>query len=497
MTANFLAVDLGASGGRVMLGRWDGARFDLTELHRFGNGPVSIHGRLHWDHLRLWEEILIGLRAYTARFDDLPAGIGVDTWGVDYALLDRTGKLLGNPYHYRDHATDGMMEQVFARVPRREIYAATGIQFMQLNTLYQLFARVLAGDPHLEWADTLLFTPDLFHYWLTGRKAAEYTVASTSQMLDPYSRAWATDLLGRLNIPTHFLPPLIDPGQVWGDLLPNVQKEVGFKDAAPVIATGSHDTANAVAAVPDLGASDIYISSGTWSLMGAEIPEPVVSDQALIFDFTNEGGVAVRRGARPTIRFLKNVAGLWLLQECRNQWKREGRSYDWEELLALADQAEPFRSLLDPDDPVFLHPGDMPAVIRAYCQRLGEPAPENVGQVVRSILESLALKYRWVLASLERVIGRRMEVIRIVGGGSQNQMLNQFTANACARPIVAGPIEATALGNVMMQAIATGHVDDVVAGRQAIAASFPRQMFEPQASAAWDDAHARFSRLLG
>ncbi len=497
MTANFLAVDLGASGGRVMLGRWDGARFELTELHRFGNGPVSIHGRLHWNHLRLWEEILTGLRAYTARFNDLPAGIGVDTWGVDYALLDRTGRLLGNPYHYRDHATDGMMEQAFARVSRREIYAATGIQFMQLNTLYQLFARVLAGDPHLEWADTLLFTPDLFHYWLTGRKAAEYTIASTSQMLDPYSRAWATDLLGRLDIPAHFLPPLIDPGLVWGDLLPEVQKEVGFKHAVPVIATGSHDTANAVAAVPDLGPNDIYISSGTWSLMGAEIPEPVVSDQALTFDFTNEGGVAARSGERPTIRFLKNVAGLWLLQECRNQWKREGRSYGWEELLALADQAEPFGALLDPDDSVFLHPGDMPATIRAYCQRVGEPPPESVGQVVRSILESLALKYRWVLTSLESVIGRRMEVIHIVGGGSQNQMLNQFTANACARPVVAGPIEATALGNVMMQAIAAGHVDDVAAGRQAIAVSFPRQVFEPQAGAAWDDAYARFSRLRG
>jgi rhamnulokinase len=495
-TADFLAVDLGASGGRVMLGRWDGARFTLEELHRFANGPVPLLGRLHWDHLRLWDEILTGLRRYGARFGRAPDGIGVDTWGVDYALLDRTGRLLGQPYHYRDHATDGVPALVFARVPRAEIYRITGIQFMQLNTLYQLYARVLAADPHLEWAETLLMTPDLFHYWLTGRKVSEYTIASTSQMLAVHTRTWATDLLHRLDIPTHFLPPLILPGTIWETLSDTVRQDLGWPTAPPVIATGSHDTANAVAAVPELDDGSVYISSGTWSLMGIERLEPIVTEAALAFDGTNEGGVCLHPGGPPTIRFLKNVAGLWLLQESRNQWQREGRTYGWDELLAAAAEAPPFRSLIDPDAPDFIHPGDMPAVIRRYCRRHGQPEPESVGQLVRCVLESLALKYRRVLEALETVGGRRLETIRIVGGGSQNRLLNQFTADACRRPVVAGPVEATALGNVMMQAIATGHLSDGIAGRQALAASFPRQVFEPGPDAGWDEAYARFLRLL-
>lgn len=485
-TTNFIAVDLGASGGRVLLGRWDGARFSLEELHRFGNGPVAVLGRLHWDHLRLWDEIQTGLRRYAARFDAPPSGVGVDTWGVDYALLDSAGQLLGNPYHYRDHATDGILERAFARLPRRDIYASTGIQFMQLNTLYQLWARVLANDPQLAWAETLLFTPDLFNYWLTGRRVAEYTIASTSQMLDACTRTWAAPLLDRFQIPTHFLPPLIDPGAIIGELLPDVQEAIGLRGSIPIIATGSHDTANAVAAVPDLDPSGAYISSGTWSLMGVELLEPLIDDQALTYDFTNEGGVG------GTIRFLKNVAGLWLLQESRRQWQREGQDFGWEELMALADRAEPLRTLIDPDDPAFIHPGDMPGAIRAYCRRHDQPAPENVGQVVRCILESLALRYRWVLESLERVVGKPMATIRIVGGGSQNRLLNQFTANACDRPVVAGPVEATALGNVMMQAIAAGRLSSIDEGRQALADSFPRQTFSPQDRAAWEDAYARW-----
>lgn len=488
MTTNFIAIDLGASGGRVILGRWDGARFSLEELHRFGNGPVAVLSRLHWDPLRLWDEIQTGLHRYAARLGAPLAGIGVDTWGVDYALLDSAGQLLGNPYHYRDHATDGILEKAFARVPRRAIYATTGIQFMQLNTLYQLWARVLADDPHLAWADTLLFTPDLFNYWLTGRKVAEYTIASTSQMLDARTRLWATPLLERFAIPTHFLPPLIDPGDIIGELLPGVREAVGLGGSVPIIATGSHDTANAVAAVPDLDAASLYISSGTWSLMGVELAEPLIEEQALAYDFTNEGGVG------GTIRFLKNVAGLWLLQECRRQWQREGQDYGWEELMVLGEQAEAFRSLIDPDDPDFIHPGDMPGAIRAWCRHHGQPAPETVGQVVRCILESLALRYRWILGSVERVVARRMEVIRIVGGGSQNRLLNQFTASACGRPVAAGPVEATALGNVMMQAIATGHLGGIDEGRQALAASFPRQTFTPQTPAAWDDAYGRWQK---
>lgn len=488
-TANFLAVDLGASGGRVILGRGDGARFTLEVLHRFSNGPVAIHGRLYWDHLRLWSEINAGLHAYTQRCQEPLTSIGVDTWGVDYALLDGAGKLLGNPYHYRDQSTEGMMEAVFARVPRQEVYEITGIQFLQLNTLYQLFARVQAADPQLSLAETLLFTPDLFHYWLTGRKVAEYSIASTSQMLRASDGAWATTMLDRLAIPSHFLPEIVPSGTVLGELLPEIREEVGFKQGVSVIAIAEHDTASAVAAIPDLDARSAYISSGTWSLMGIEIQRPVITAQSLALDFTNEGGVD------GTIRLLKNVAGLWLLQESRRQWQREGKEYSWDELVALAEDAPPLRSFVDPDDPTFALPGDMPSAIRVACARTGQPVPESVGAVVRTVLESLALKYRWVLGSLETLAGHRLDTIRIVGGGTQNRLLNQFAANACQRPVVTGPIEATALGNIMMQAIAMGYLDNVTAGRQAIAASIERQHYEPQDGDAWDEAYARFLSL--
>lgn len=489
--ANFLAVDLGASGGRVMQGRWDGGRFELEELHRFANGPVEVLGRLHWDHLRLWTEIKVGLAAYAARSAEPVAGIGVDTWGVDYALLDRTGNLLGNPYHYRDAGTNGMLEAAFHLVPREEIYARTGIQFMQINTLYQLLGRRLAGDPQLDAAGTFLMTPDLFHYWLCGEKAAEYTIASTSQMVDTRARAWATGLLESLGLPTAFLPRLVDPGTVVGELRPEVMDEVGLHQAAPVVATGSHDTANAVAAVPDLDANSVYISSGTWSLMGVEVPQPIINDLSLEFDFTNEGGV------EGTTRLLKNVAGLWLLQESRRQWQREGQHYSWDQLVELAQAAEPFRSLVNPDVPQFAIPGDTPAAIREFCRGTGQPVPESVGAVVRCILESLALRYRWVLEALEALVGHRLEVIRVVGGGTQNRLLSQLTADACQRPVVTGPIEATALGNIMVQAIATGHLADVAAGRRAVAASTARETFEPQPGGQWAAATTRFRQLAG
>ncbi len=487
-TANFLAIDLGASGGRVMLGRWDGAAFALEELHRFHNGPVEVMGRLHWDHLRLWSEIKTGLARYAAANTEPLASIGVDTWGVDYALLDRSGRLLGNPYHYRDSGTQGMLKAAFARVPRAQIYEITGIQFMEINTIYQVLSRVLGGDPQLAAASDLLFTPDLYHYWLTGRKAVEYTIASTSQMLDARTRSWATGMLAGLGIPTHFLGDLIDPGTLLGDLLPAVQQETGL-GAVPVIATGSHDTADAVAAVPDLDAESAYVSSGTWSLVGVETPEPVINDKALALDFTNEGGVA------NTIRLLKNVAGLWLVQECRRQWQREGSDFSWDDLTQLAAQATPLRSLVNPDVAAFGSPGDMPAAIRAYCRRTHQPEPETPGAVIRCCLESLALKYRWVVDSMESLTGNRLRAIRIVGGGTQNLLLNQLTANACGRLVITGPIEATALGNVMIQAMATGHLGDLASGRQAIAASTPRQHYEPQDAATWQEAYGHFLTL--
>jgi rhamnulokinase len=487
-TTNFLAVDLGASSGRVMLGQWDGARFDLHELHRFVNQPVQVLGALHWDALRLWGEIKTGIARYAAQFDTPLAGIGVDTWGVDFALLDRAGRLIGNPISYRDPRTDGMIERVFAIVPRHQVFAQTGIQVMPINTLYQLMS--LAGDPWLADADSLLLMPDLFHYWMTGVKAVEYTNASTTQMLDCRARRWATELLEQLKIPTHFLPPTVAPGTILGNLLPDLLSETGLRGPAPVIAPGSHDTASAVAAIPGLDASSAYISSGTWSLVGVEIAQPILSDAALELNITNEGGVA------DTIRLLKNVAGLWLIQESQRQWQREGTLYDWEALLALAGQATPFASLIDPDAAEFLHAGDMPARIRAFCAHTGQPVPESVGAIVRCCLESLALRYRWVIEALERVAGLEVATIRVGGGGSQNQMLCQFTADACQRAVVTGPVEATALGNVMIQAIATGYLPDIAAGRRAIAASIEQRTFEPGAAATWQVAFARFGRLL-
>ena len=489
-TANFIALDLGASSGRVLAGRWDGARFGLEELHRFPNGPVEVLGRLYWDVLHIWSEIKAGLCRYTAASSQPLSGIGADTWGVDFALLDRRGQLLGNPFHYRDSRTDGMLEKAFQRVPRPHLYQQTGNQFMQLNTLYQLLSMALADDPLLEAAQTLLMMPDLFHYWLAGTKAVEYTIASTSQMLDARQRRWATDLLAELDIPSHFLPDILPPGTLLGDLRPEVCAEAGLQQGVPVIATGSHDTADAIAAIPDLDERSLYISSGTWSLMGVEVREPIINDQAMEMNFTNEGGVG------DSITFLKNIPGLWLLQESRRQWGREGQAYEWGELLALAESAAPFLALVEPDAPDFLSPGDMPASIRAYCRGTGQPTPESAGAVVRACLESLALKTRQVLGDLETVTGRRLEVIRMVGGGSQNGLLCQFTADACGRPVIAGPVEATALGNIMVQALATGHLASLADGRRAIAASIERRSYEPHPSPAWDEAYARFMGLI-
>lgn len=490
-TANFLAIDLGASNGRVVLGCWDGQRFDLHELHRFANGPVNVLGSLHWDPLRLWTEIKVGMARYGQQFSQPLAGIGLDTWGVDFALLDSAGRMLGNPYHYRDARTDGVMELAFERAGRAAIFERTGIQFMQINTLYQLLSMVDTWDPQLDAAETLLMLPDLFNYWLTGRKVAEYTIASTSQMLDARQRTWASDLLDRLGIPASILPPVVGAGTILGNLLGEVASEIGARGAPQVIAVGSHDTASAVAAIPDLGPESVYISSGTWSLIGVETAEPVLSDRALALNFTNEGGVA------GDIRLLKNSTGLWLLQESRRQWQRDGHDYSWDELLRLAGEATPFGSLVDPDDREFLNPPDMPAAIRSYCRRTGQPEPDSVGAVARCCMESMALASRAVVDSLETLLERRLEVIRIVGGGSQNALLSQFTADACQRPVVAGPVEATALGNVMVQAIATGHIDDIAAGRRAIASSIPLLRYAPTlaATAQWQDAFGQFSEL--
>ncbi len=472
--AHVLAIDIGASSGRVMLGRWDGSHITLEEVHRFANGMVERDGHLFWDVNRLWREIQTGIQRYATQENQaLLASIGIDTWAVDYALLDDNGALIGDPYAYRDPRNEGMAELVDAIIPPEELYERTGLQRLPFNTLYQLYAE--RNGPRLAAAATLLLIPDLFHYWLTGARVAEYTNATTTMFLDARQRVWATDLLERLGLPTCILPPLVMPGTRLGSLLPEVQHAVGLRRSVEVIAVGSHDTASAVAAIPGLDAHSAYISSGTWSLVGVERTEPLISAEARQLNVTNEGGVY------GTTRLLKNVSGLWLLQECQRRWNDEGRQLTWDEIIAQAEAAPPLRALIDPDAPEFLAVGDMPARIRDYCRRTGQPIPETVGEIARCCLESLALRYRQVIETLEQLTGQPITTVRIVGGGSQNILLCQLTADACRRTVVAGPTESTALGNILVQAIAMGYLPDLATARQTVAASVPQQVYRVRA----------------
>lgn len=484
---HYLAIDLGAESGRAMLGTLSDDSLALEELHRFPNTPVRLPTGLYWDTFRLFHEIQQGL-AIAGRDRKLSLdGIGVDTWGVDFGLLGCDGALVDNPRHYRDSRNNGMLEKTFAVVPREEIFSQTGIQFMQFNSLYQLYAAKLAGAPGLQAAERLLFMPDLFNYWLSGVQVTELSIASTSQFYNPSKKRWATELFAKLELPEKILPDIVQPGTLLGALLPHVAEATGHEAATPVFATCGHDTASAVAAVPATGEDWCYISSGTWSLMGVELAEPVINEGSLALNFTNE------IGANGTIRFLKNIAGLWLLQECRRAWALEGREYTYAELAGMASTAPPFTAIIDPD--AFLEPGGMPDKIAAFCRQHGQPVPETPAAMCRSILESLALRYRQVLESLESLLGRKLGVIHIVGGGSRNQVLNQFVADATGRPVVAGPAEATALGNVLVQAIGSGELKGLDEARRLIARSFPLERFEPRPQADWNAAYERFCRL--
>ncbi len=480
----FLAFDLGAESGRGIVGLLNGPKLELEVINRFPNEPVRALDALHWDVLALYRDMLQTLRLCAAVYGSID-GLGVDTWGVDFALLGRGGTLLGNPRHYRDPHTEGVMDEAFRRVPRAEIFRQTGIQFMRFNTLFQLLALQRDRSPLLEAAETLLFMPDLFHYFFTGIKVNEFTDASTSQMLDPTTRGWAYGLVRSFGLPEKILGTIVQPGTALGPLRASVAAETGL-NAAPVIAPASHDTASAIAAVPASGDSWAYISSGTWSLMGVELPAPLVNEAALEANFTNEGGVA------GTTRFLKNIMGLWLVQECRRAWERAGTKYSYDELTKLAQEVPPFAYLVDPDDSSFILPANMPAALADYCRRRGKPAPERPGDCVRCALESLALTYRWVLEKLEALTGRRRDVIHVVGGGSQNALLCQFTADACNRPVLAGPVEATAIGNVLVQALGVGALGSLAEARAVVRQSFEVRTYTPQNPQAWEAPYAQF-----
>lgn len=486
-----LAVDFGASSGRGMLCSYDGEKISLREIHRFSNDPVMMPGGFFWDAPRLLHEIKAAILA--ASHEGGAVSMGIDTWGVDYGYLDKSGVLLSNPYHYRDKRTDDIQPYVFSNfATKKEIYAKTGIQSLNFNTLYQLTADMRDRPWIVENAECLLHMPDLFDYMLTGEKTSEYTIASTGTLLDANKRDYCLDLIEKCGIPTRIFKPIVQPGTKCGALLPSIEEETG-NTGLTVMKVASHDTASAVLSVPAMKKDFLYISSGTWSLMGTETDTPVLTELSEKYDFTNEGGVF------GTIRLLKNIMGLWLEQESRRQWKREGKSYTFDELTELAKESEPLRSIINPDDAAFSPAGNLPERIREYCRKTNQPVPETPGQIVRCIFESLALRYRWTAEKLEELTGKKYEVINIVGGGTKEDMLSQFAADASGKTVYAGPVEATTLGNVAMQLITLGEISDMWEARRVIANSFEIKTFEPRTEnkSAWDEAYGRFLTLIG
>ncbi|MBI1325047.1 rhamnulokinase [bacterium] len=498
MSDTFLAIDLGAESGRGILGSLAGDQLLLEEVHRFPNGPVRMLNTLHWDLPQLWAQIKTAI-GKAAEKSDL-AGCGVDTWGVDFALVGRNDTLLGNPVHYRDQRTEGMMEAAFSRISRERIYEITGLQFMPINSVYQLLAMRLAGSPILDAAETFLMMPDVITWLMTGRRACETTDASTTQLVDPRTGQWSDEICKALDLPRHIFPEFVAPGERIGTMLKSVAEETGIGNwDVPVFAPGSHDTASAVVGVPYTGNSGpdsvpdwCYISCGTWSLLGVETQRPYISPETYACNFTNEGGVF------GTTRVLKNIMGLWLVQECRRTWQRVGLNYDYAELTRLAAAAKTLRTVIDPDDLSLITPGDMPARIAALAEKAGEPVPSDPGQFIRTALDSLVLKYRWSIEKLESILGASIRTVHLVGGGIQNELLCQLTADATGRAVVAGPVEATAAGNVMVQAIASGRVSGLKEARSILAQSFAVKRYEPRPgrSEMWAEAYQRLLKQL-
>ena len=475
----YIAVDLGAESGRVMLGSVSDEKLVLEEIHRFGNGPIEQNDSLRWDFERLLTEIKAGIAKAAKAAPAQIWGIGIDSWGVDFGLTDADGKLIDNPYHYRDSRTNGILEKAFELIEKRQIYEYTGLQFMQLNTAYQLLAMRNSSAVALAKAKNLIFTADLFAYHLCGKIYAEYTLASTSQLMDMRTGQWSREIFDKFSLPLRIMPEIVMPGTVVGQLTGKVGLELGC-GPVPVIAVGSHDTACAVAAVPAEDKNWAYLSSGTWSLMGLEIPSAIVNDETFDYEFTNEGGV------ENTIRLLKNIMGLWLVQECKRQWQKDDKEEtSYAELTEMAQNAEPFLAHIDPDNDRFFQSGGMPQKINEYLVETGQEKLKDRGQMIRVILESLALKYRSVFEKLEEVTGTTIDCLHIVGGGIQNQLLCQFTADAIGRKVIAGPVEATASGNVLMQARATGQIESLAQARAIVGNSFRLKQYQPQDTELW------------
>jgi rhamnulokinase len=488
---SFLAADLGASSGRVMDCRWDGSRFSLDEIHRFPNGGVRFGSSLYWDVLKIWSEIQAGLKKFSASRSYVPAGIGIDAWGVDYCLLDKRDRLLGNPYHYRDVRTHGVPDSLNSVMTRHDLFLATGVQTMEINTVFQLASMALHEDRRLDQAQTLLMIPDVFQFLLCGEKKAEYTEATTTELYDLRSRCWSRQTLEKFDLPPRIFQDVVLPGTVLGRLQSGVQSECGLSSGFPCITVGSHDTASAVAAIPQLDRSTVFLSSGTWSLMGVRADEPNLSEEAFHDGFTNEGSV------EGGVLLLKNLTGLWILQECARIWEATGRHYEWTKLEEAASKATAFRSFIDPSSSEFQSPPDMCAAVQLYCAKSSQPVPETAGEIARCVFESLSFAYRDTVESLQRITRRSLSTVRVVGGGCLNRFLCQMTADACGREVIAGPVEAAALGNAMVQAVATGHLKDLADGREALKRSVQFESYSPAQIGTWQDAFEGFQSVVG
>jgi rhamnulokinase len=480
----YLAFDLGASGGRAMMGLLEDQKISLKEIRRFCNSMTRVHGRCHWDIYRLFEEIQCGLKD-AVKQNEMPLSIGIDTWGVDYGLLDAAGHILELPYAYRDHRTDGVMDEVFRIIPREELYSLTGLQFLQFNTLFQLYAAQREKLPSMKMARDLLFMPDLLNYLLTGARFSEFTCATTSQLMNPRTKQWAPQVFEAINVPVDIMQQIVHPGTILGSLTADIARESGLPNT-DVVAVASHDTGSAIAAVPAEDDSFAYISSGTWSLMGIESDSPVITPKSLELNFTNEGGV------EGTLRILKNIMGLWLVQECRRSWADTGAAFPDEALVSLAVSSRPFKTLVDPDHPSLLNPVNMPEALSGLAERAHEPPMDTPGEYVRCILESLAFRYRQTLEELKQITDKKIRRIHIIGGGSQNLPLCRFTANATGLPVLAGPAEATAVGNIMVQAMARGKIRSLAEIRQVLINSFEFSEFLPEDCSEWDNQYSRF-----
>lgn len=486
MAKRVLAFDFGASSGRAIIGTLDNGRITLNEVHRFSNDPVTVNGTFYWDVLRLFHEIKQGLlkAKQAGGFDS----IGIDTWGVDFGLLDKDGVLLENPVHYRDKRNIGMVEKAAKYIGKDEMYKLTGIQFMDFNTAFQLLSIKENRPELLARAQSLLFMPDLFAYFLTGNKVSEYSIATTSQLVDINTRDWSKEMLKKLGLPEKIFNRIVPSGSVTGYLSDEICEELGL-EKVPVIAVCGHDTQSAVTAVPSEKEDFAFISSGTWSLFGTETKKPIVNDLSYSFNVTNEGGFGY------STAFLKNICGLWLIQESRRQWIREGKEYSYAELEKAALREKPFARFIDPDAPEFAVPGNLPARITEYCRRTGQSVPENEGQTVRCIYESLALRYRAVLEGIEKCTGKNYDSLNVVGGGTKDTLLCKMTADACNITVYAGPIEATVMGNVAVQLISGGDIADVIEARRIIANSGQLKCYSPENTAAWDEAYEKFKSV--